>query len=204
MNELQILHKEFHTPCAKLNKAMTTINNQIITFGKASEMVAKQLAFIHKNELWKDTEYADFGAICGEFNMGKQQGYKVVKAYNRKYESEFLTDRLAIYSLSQIIEMITLNESEVAELIDSGYIKPTMTLAEIRAVVKDYKDSLKSADVGDELPSEDNNDTESDTLDDSGIRVIYNGLELNVTDAKIQDALYKFLVKNKVLEVVSE
>lgn len=204
MNELQILHKEFHTPCAKLNKAMTTINNQIITFGKASEMVAKQLAFIHKNELWKDTEYADFSAICGEFNMGKQQGYKVVKAYNRKYESEFLADRLAIYSLSQIIEMITLNESEVAELIDSGSINPTMTLAEIRAVVKAYKDSLKGADVGDELPSEDDNDTESDTLDDSGIRVIYNGLELNVTDAKLQDALYKFLVKNKVLEVVNE
>ena len=204
MNELQILHKEFHTPCAKLNKAMTTINNQIITFGKASEMVAKQLAFIHRNELWKDTEYADFGAICGEFNMGKQQGYKVVKAYNRKYESEFLKDRLAIYSLSQIIEMITLNESEVAELIDSGAINPTMTLAEIRAVVKAYKDSLKGADVGDELPTEDDNDTESDTLDDSGIRVIYNGLELNVSDAKLQDALYKFLVKNKVLEVVNE
>ena len=204
MNELQILHKEFHTPCAKLNKAMTTINNQIITFGKASEMVAKQLAFIHRNELWKDTEYADFGAICGECNMGKQQGYKVVKAYNRKYESEFLKDRLAIYSLSQIIEMITLNESEVAELIDSGAINPTMTLAEIRAVVKAYKDSLKGADVGDELPTEDDNDTESDTLDDSGIRVIYNGLELNVSDAKLQDALYKFLVKNKVLEVVNE
>lgn len=204
MNELQILHKEFHTPCAKLNKAMTTINNQIINFGKASEMVAKQLAFIHKNELWKDTEYADFGAICGEFNMGKQQGYKVVKAYNRKYESEFLTDRLAIYSLSQIIEMITLNESEVAELIDSGAINPTMTLAEIRAVVKAYKDSLKGADVGDELPTEDDNDTESDALDDSGIRVIYNGLELNVSDAKLQDALYKLLVKNKVLEVVNE
>ena len=206
MNELQILHKEFHTPCAKLNKAMTTINNQIINFGKASEMVAKQLAFIHANELWKDTEYADFGAICGEFNMGKQQGYKVVKAYNRKYESEFLKDRLAIYSLSQIIEMITLNESEVAELTDSGSITPLMTLAEIRAVVKAYKDSLKGADVGDELPTEDDNDndTESDALDDSGIRVIYNGLELNVTDQKIQDALYKFLVKNKVLEVVSE
>lgn len=205
MNELQILHKEFKTPCAKLNKAMTTINNQIIVFGKASEMVAKQLAFIHRNELWKDTEYADFGAICGEFNMGKQQGYKVVKAYNRKYESEFLCDRLAIYSLSQIIEMITLNESEVAELIDSGAINPTMTLAEIRAVVKDYKDSLKGADVGDELPSESDADNdESDALDETGIRVIYNGLELNVSDAKIQDALYKFLVKHKVLEVVSE
>ena len=204
MNELQILHKEFNTPCPKLDKAMTVINNQIIAFGKASEMVAKQLAYIHSNELWKDTEYSDFGAICGEFNMGKQQGYKVVKAYNRKYESEFLSDRLAIYSLSQIIEMITLNESEVAELIDSGAVNPTMTLAEIRAVVKAYKDSLKGADIGDELPTEDDNNTESDALDDSGIRVIYNGLELNVTDQKIQDALYKFLVKNKVLEVVSD
>ena len=205
MNELQLCTKEFHTPNAKLNKALTTINNQIIAFGKASEMVAKQLYIIHTNKLWENTEYEDFGAICNEFNMGKQQGYKVVKAYNRKYESEFLKDRLEIYNLSQIIEMITLNESEVAELIDGGMVNPTMTLAEIRAVVKAYKDSLKGADVGDDLPTDDGDGDESaDTLDESGIRVMYNGLELNVSDEKIQDALYKFLVKHKVLEVVSE
>lgn len=205
MNDLMISGKEYHTPSAKLNKALTTINTQIINVGKASEKVAQQLALILDNKLWENTEFADFTAVCNEFNMGKQQGYKVVKAYKRKYESEFLKDRLAIYNLSQIIEMITLNESEVAELIDNGDVNCGMTLAEIRAVVKAFKDAQKGADVGDELPSEDNDESdESDTLDESGIRVIYNGLELNVSDAKIQDALYKFLIKNKLLEVVSE
>ena len=205
MNDLMISGKEYHTPSAKVNKALTTINTQIINVGKASEKVAQQLALILDNKLWENTEFADFTAVCNEFNMGKQQGYKVVKAYKRKYESEFLKDRLAIYNLSQIIEMITLNESEVAELIDNGDVNCGMTLAEIRAVVKAFKDAQKGADVGDDLPKESDADNdESDTLDESGIRVIYNGLELNVTDTKIQDALYKLLVKHKVLEVVSE
>lgn len=204
MNDLMTVTREFHTPSAKLNKCLTTINNQIITVGKASEMVAKQLSIIHANKLWENTEYEDFGAICKIFGMGVQQGYKTVKAYNRKYDSEFLKDRLAIYSLSQIIEMITLNESEVAEIIDNGDVNPSMTLAEIRAVVKAYKDSLKGDGIGDDLPKEkdaDADDGENDALDDTGIRVMYNGLELDVTDAKIQDALYKFLIKHKVLEI---
>lgn len=205
MTDLMICGKEFHTPSAKLNKALTTINNQIVTVGKASEMVAKQLSIILDGELWKDTEYEDFNAVCNEFNIGKQHGYKVVKAYKRKYESEFLSDRLASYSLSQIIEMITLNESEVAELIDNGDVNNGMTLAEIRAVVKAFKDAQKGVDVGDDLPDENDGDaSESATLDETGIRVIFNGLEVNVSDEKIQKALYKLLEKYNVIEIAQE
>ena len=204
-NELMISGKEYHTPSAKLNKALTTINTQIINVGKASEKVAQQLALILDGKLWENTEFEDFNAVCNEFNMGKAQGYKVVKAYKRKYESEFLKDRLAIYSLSQIIEMITLNESEVAELIDNGDVNCGMTLAEIRAVVKAFKDAQKGADVGDDLPDENDGDaSESDALDDTGIRVIYNGLEVNVSDEKIQKALYKLLEKYNVIEIAQE
>ncbi len=205
-NELMISGKEYHTPSAKLNKALTTINTQIINVGKASEKVAQQLAIILDGKLWENTEFEDFNAVCNEFNMGKSQGYKVVKAYKRKYESEFLKDRLAIYNLSQIIEMITLNESEVAELIDNGDVNCGMTLAEIRAVVKAYKDAQKGADIGDNLPDENGGDAseETDALDDTGIRVIYNGLEVNVSDEKIQKALFKLLEKYFVIEIVSE
>ena len=201
--EFEIINYEkFETGNKKLDTNLNAILTAYKNFDKASESVAKALYTIREGKLWENTQYNSFAEVSAVFNIGKQQAYKLANAYKLKYYEDSLTERLSPFKIAQIIEFMTLEVTDIMVLIDEASIAPTMSCARIRDVVSNYK---KSLEVGDDLTDEsegesNESESESESTDFSGVRVMYNGVELDVTADKVQTAIIKLLYKYHILE----
>ena len=174
----------------KLNKPMNDILGEYKRAQKGSEIVAKALANIKDNELWRD-DFESFDKCVDVFGIGRAQAYRVIASYKLKYDDEH-DGRLADYTLSQVAEIGRLSVSLFCDVIDRGEITPTMTTKEIRAVVDSYK---KTEEV-DDTPTDDvvGEETPDTVSDDNALKVTYCGKELPLTDKDISD-LEKWLNK---------
>ena len=204
MNEIAISTK-FETSNKKLNTALNGIVKELEKGRKAGEAVAKHLTDIYVGELWQDTEYTSFGDITAVFGIGKQHGYKLVKAYNLKYNEETLSERLSAFTLSQITEMERLAPSEIMMFLDDSTITADMTLKAIRDVVTDYKKSEEASNADDTQEEAEDTSEElevGDALpeDDGTIQITYRGMEFKVGDTKHVDKFVSLLKKLGYLE----
>lgn len=170
---------------------------------KAGERVAKHLTAIYTNKLYEGTDYEKFTDVIAEFGIGKQYGYKLVNAYTLKYLTEGLTERLSGFKLTQIMEFASLVVSDIMLLVDEGKFAPSMTSAQLRQVVRDYKDEITPEDdtetsdeleVGDDLP-EDEAQGENATDELPLMRIYYDGDIHDIEDEKVVAKLVKILVK---------
>lgn len=170
MNDL-INTVKFETSSKELKKVLKNISTEVDKGEKAGENIAKYLLEIRTKELWKNgeefvtvngNECKNFGQICDNIGMSRQQGYKLSSAYDWKYNEESLIERLANFKLGQITEMVRLSVTDVMILIDEGSITSDMTLKAIRQAVDDYK---KSMEAPEETPAEESADDTDDTED---------------------------------------
>ena len=202
MNEIAISTK-FETSNKKLNTALNGIVKELEKGRKAGEAVAKHLTDIYIGELWQDTEYNSFGDITAVFGIGKQHGYKLVKAYNLKYNEETLSERLSAFTLSQITEMERLAPSEIMMFLDDSTITADMTLKAIRDVVTDYKKSEEASNADDTQEEAEDTPEElevGDALPNSVIMLTYNNMEFEISDIKEIKKFVKLLIDLNYLE----
>ena len=212
MNDLIITQAKFETTSKKLNKELDGIVKAFENNEKAGEKLASHLYQIKVNELWKisddenvfigDKEITKFGDVAGIFGIGTQQAYKLVKAYELKYYEEVLTERLQFFKLSQIIEMMTLDVTDLVVVIDEEIVKPTMTLKQIRDAVSNYKKG-ENEDVEEIEDNEPTDDTDGEELDTT-YKVVISGAEFIIEDVKVQKAITKVLEKHGIINYVEE
>ena len=196
MNDL-IITTKFETASKPLNKALNGIVTEMNKGVKAGENIAKYLTDIYDGELWKDTEYASFSDIAGIFNIGKQQAYKLVKAYTLKYKTDGLEERLAPFTISQITELERLLPSDIMVLVDDGDVKPDMTLKAIREVVDAYKkEDLDAESVDDGEDHDGGEELEiGDKLPVDAVVISYKGNEIKIEDTAHIKKLFDYLKK---------
>lgn len=209
MEELIIRTEKFETTSKKLNKELDGVIVAFRNNEKAGEKLASHLANIYNNELWKngdefviynDKELTKFGDVAGIFGIGAQHAYKLVKCYNLKYNEEVLAERLKDFKLSQIMELIRVDITDLVVLIDEELVKNTMTCAQIRKAVDAYKKGDEIEDVTDET-DENAEETDEDTEDiDTGYKVIIAGTTFEIEDAKIQKEILKVLEKHGIIK----
>lgn len=213
MNEIILTNEKFETVSKKLNKELDGIVTAFRNNEKAGEKLASHLYNINHNELWKDNDgtfisingkvCGKFGDVASVFGIGTQHAYKLSKAYELKYHEEVLTERLSVFKLGQIIEMIRVDVSDIIVLIDEEIVKPEMTLKQIRTAVDNYK-------KGDEEYVEEDENTESTEDDDNGedidtsYKVVIAGTEFIIEDEKVQKAISKVLNKYGIISFVEE
>lgn len=192
MENCLIVTEKFAFSNKKLNSSMNAILDEYRRAQKGSENVAKALANIKDNELWRD-DFDTFESCIDTFGIGKAQAYRVISSYKMKYNEEH-DGRLENYTLTQVAEIARLEISLFCDLIDRGEISEKMSCASIREVVNKYKSMDKGDDtdeVNDDVAGEDIPD-EEETND--GIVVMYNGQELPLTESHLKD-LEKWLSK---------
>lgn len=202
--EYLVTTQEFNTPSKKLNKEMNGIVTAFRDGEKAGERVAKHLTAIYTNKLYEGTDYEKFTDVIAEFGIGKQYGYKLVNAYTLKYLTEGLTERLSVFKLTQIMEFASLVVSDIMLLVDEGKLAPSMTSAQLRQAVRDYKDEIAPEDdtepsedleVGDDLPEDDLQDDSEAEAELPLMRIYYDGDIHDIEDEKVVAKLVKILVK---------
>ncbi len=211
MNDLIITQAKFETTSKKLNKELDGIVKAFENNEKAGEKLASHLYQIKADELWKisddenvfigDKEIKKFGDVAGIFGIGTQQAYKLAKAYELKYYEEVLTERLSLFKLSQIIEMMTLDVTDLVVVIDEEIVKPTMTLKQIRDAVSNYKKG--DEDVEEIEDNEPTDDTDGEELDTT-YKVVISGAEFIIEDVKVQKAITKVLEKYGIINYVED
>lgn len=196
MNELTLTSTAtFVTTSKKMDTAIKGYLSAINDGQKASVKMAKYLYDIKSKELWKngddfvsinDIAVTKFSEVCDVLGIGKQYGYKLTTAYGLKCDTEVLKDRLAPFTMSQVIELNTLSPTDIIVLVDEEMITPSMTTKAIRDVVVLYKKdenedapeevNTESLDVGDTLPDEDETD--------NALHITYKDFECAITDDK--------------------
>lgn len=213
MEELILRTEKFETVSKKLNKELDGIVTAFKNNEKAGEKLASHLYNINHNELWKlnedefvsigDKECHKFGDVASVFGIGTQHAYKLSKAYELKYHEEVLTERLSLFKLGQIIEMIRVDVSDIIVLIDEELVKPTMTLKQIRAVVDNYKKGNEDIEDEDTEPNEDGDVDDGEEIDTS-YKVIIAGTEFVIEDEKVQKAITKVLSKYGIISYIED
>ena len=212
MNEIIVTNEKFETVSKKLNKELDGIVTAFRNNEKAGEKLASHLYNINHNELWKlsdeefvtigDKECRKFGDVASVFGIGTQHAYKLSKAYELKYHEEVLTERLSVFKLGQIIEMIRVDVSDIIVLIDEEIVTPSMTLKQIRNAVDEYKNGDEdNVEEVDEEPSEDTED--GDEIDNT-YKIVISGTEFIIEDEKVQKAISKVLNKYGIITFVEE
>lgn len=194
MENYLVVSEKMEFTNSKLNKPMNDILGEYKRAQKGSEIVAKALANIKDNELWRD-DFESFEKCAQVFGIGRAQAYRVIASYKLKYDDEH-DGRLADYTLSQVAEIGRLSVSLFCDVIDRGEIAPDMSCEKIRAVVDSYK---KTEEVDDE-PTDDVVGEETPEIpdDEYALNVRLGGQELPLSDKDLKD-LEKWLTKRGYL-----
>lgn len=197
-----IMTKSFNTGKKALDTQLEGIKKEFNNGLKASENIAKRLKDIRDKELYKGSIYESFEEVANLFGLGKSQAYRLIQTYEKKH-SEELENYLVDYSLSQVAEL-TLDTSDIVDLIDASNITQDMSCKKIREVVKAYKhveDDVEDSQDEEEVEAEEN--VESDDSEAvEGLVVLYNGTRYEITDEKVMLKVANFLYKQGIIDEV--
>ena len=173
------------------NEKLTVYTNAIFDLMEKSKRnmfeIAVRLLVISKEKLYEDDNYKDvFDFAFKVLGYKKNFVYKLTTSAEKyieygKSEDGGYTSILAHdnkdYTVSQLIELNSIESDTALALNENGVISPEMTTKEIRGVIKDYKNGV--IDVkGDGIEHNDIKDNNNDDMKD-------NNNEINVDDSAI-------------------
>ena len=177
----------------ELTKEVTKIANAIATIGKNKWKVADAIRNISEKELYKDDFETDT-ALAEKLGMSKAQFSKLKNAsLYHAYSYDVVEDGtthevvpLNDFTVTQVMEMLVIPLTDIAEFLDGFEVTPTMTIKDIRECVSCWKDDNKEQD----------SDTESETEADEP--------EANETESNNEDCISKGVFINKVSSMDSD
>ena len=177
----------------ELTKEVTKIANAIATIGKNKWKVADAIRNISEKELYKDDFETDT-ALAEKLGMSKAQFSKLKNAsLYHAYSYDVVEDGtthevvpLNGFTVTQVMEMLVIPLTDIAEFLDGFEVTPTMTIKDIRECVSCWKDDNKEQD----------SDTESETEADEP--------EANETESNNKDCISKGVFINKVSSMDSD
>ena len=177
----------------ELTKEVTKIANAIATIGKNKWKVADAIRNISEKELYKDDFETDT-ALAEKLGMSKAQFSKLKNAsLYHSYSYDVVEDGtthnvvpLNDFTVTQVMEMLVIPLTDIAEFLDGFEVTPTMTIKDIRECVSCWKDDNK----------EQGSDTESETEADEP--------EENETESNNEDCISKGVFINKVSSMDSD
>ena len=176
----------------ELTKEVTKIANAIATIGKNKWKVADAIRNISEKELYKDDFETDT-ALAEKLGMSKAQFSKLKNAsLYHAYSYDVVEDGtthevvpLNDFTVTQVMEMLVIPLTDIAEFLDGFEVTPTMTIKDIRECVSCWKDD-----------KEQDSDTESETEADEP--------EANETESNNEDCISKGVFINKVSSMDSD
>ena len=177
----------------ELTKEVTKIANAIATIGKNKWKVADAIRNISEKELYKDDFETDT-SLAEKLGMSKAQFSKLKNAslyhsYSYDVVEDGTTHKVAPlndFTVTQVMEMLVIPLTDIAEFLDGFEVTPTMTIKDIRECVSCWKDDNKEQD----------SDTESETEADEP--------EANETESNNEDCISKGVFINKVSSMDSD
>ena len=158
MNELATINTTTLTN-KKLAKELNTIRKCMLTVGKSEWAVAKSVAVIMGEELYKEDFETD-KKLADALGVAKSTLSKAHRSAQRVAEFEALRDEngIPIYSLAKVQEMLPVSVDDFNDFLSGYEINPSMTVKEIRESVQCYKEDKKSIDETSEGEAEPSND----------------------------------------------
>lgn len=201
MNEVIIVEK-MGLVNKELTKEVTKIANAIATIGKNKWKVADAIRNISEKELYKDDFETDT-ALAEKLGMSKAQFSKLKNAsLYHSYSYDILEDGtthkvvpLNDFTVTQVMEMLVIPLSDIAEFLDGFEVTPTMTIKDIRECVSCWKDDNK------EQSSETENEPEADEPESE---TEVDEPEESETESNIDDSVSKGVFINMVTSMDSD
>ena len=137
----------------ELTKEVTKIANAIATIGKNKWKVADAIRNISEKELYKDDFETDT-ALAEKLGMSKAQFSKLKNAsFYHAYSYDVVEDGtthnvvpLNDFTVTQVMEMLVIPLTDIAEFLDGFEVTPTMTIKDIRECASCWKDDNKEQD----------------------------------------------------------
>ena len=184
----------------ELTKEVTKIANAIATIGKNKWKVADAIRNISEKELYKDDFETDT-ALAEKLGMSKSQFSKLKNAslyhaYSYDVVEDGTTYKLAPldeFTVTQVMEMLVIPLTDIAEFIYGFEVTPTMTIKDIRECVSCWKDDNKEQSTESEPEA---NEQESGTEVDEP--------EASETESNNDDCISKGVFINKVSSMDSD
>ena len=135
MNELKINVTEQKFDVVDLASCTKTINN-LKALGNVSTLaIAKALFIIEDNGYLTNTKTTIYEYAKENFDYSRPTVSNMLRVA-RKFLTDDKYDLWTAYSYGALLEMCMLNYDDVIELVNSGEINPTMTVKEIRKLIK--------------------------------------------------------------------
>lgn len=181
----------------KLATQMKNIKDAYKGADKSAEKVARALKTIYDNELYKD-DFTSFEECIKTFNIGKAQGYRVIKAVEIK-------DNLGLdeFNMSQVAELSRLEEDAIADLVERGEVVASMTCRAIRLIVDDLKRlPMDDVDEGDIEPVDDADEATGDDSDDTDGVAPDTDTDGGVLTVSFMGHVYKLTEEGQISKVV--
>ncbi|BBK79244.1 hypothetical protein [Clostridium butyricum] len=122
---------------SQLTSSIGSIKLEMRTCAMSFFRIGEKLFNIQESEVYKIKGYKSFVSFCkGEFGISKVQSYRFVGIYKK-----FSSERYSSFTYSQLIEMLSLKDSDIDK------VNPGMTVKEIRTLKKDLKESKEKEDI---------------------------------------------------------
>ena len=182
----------------ELIKEATKIANAIATIGKNKWKVADAIRNISEKELYKDDFETDT-ALAEKLGMSKAQFSKLKNAslyhtYSYDVVEGGTTHKvvpLDDFTVTQVMEMLAIPITDIAEFLDAFEVTPTMTIKDIRECVSCWKDDNKVQSTDTET-EQDSNEQESET-ESNNEESMSKGVFINKVSSMDSDTFAKMI-----------
>lgn len=183
----------------ELTKEVTKIANAIATIGKNKWKVADAIRNISEKELYKDDFETDT-ALAEKLGMSKAQFSKLKNAsLYHAYSYDVVEDGtthevvpLNDFTVTQVMEMLVIPLTDIAEFLDGFEVTPTMTIKDIRECVSCWKDDNKEQDSDTETEPEVDEPEASET-ESNNDDCISKGVFINKVSSMDSDTFEKMI-----------
>ena len=183
----------------ELTKEVTKIANAIATIGKNKWKVADAIRNISEKELYKD-DFATDTELAEKLGMSKAQFSKLKNAsLYHAYSYDVVEDGttrevvpLNDFTVTQVMEMLVIPLTDIAEFLDGFEVTPTMTIKDIRECVSCWKDDNKEQSTDAESEPE-SNEQEVDDTESNNDECMSKGVFINKVSSMDSDTFTKMI-----------
>lgn len=224
---VEIKSTEFEFKNYKLKQQTKAIEKLMLNTKRSMFEIAIRLSVIQSDKLYEADGFKDvFDYADKVLSYKKNMVYKMVTVADKFIEESadgkgyisIITHDDSDYTVSQLIELNSLDNDTVIKLDENEVIEPDMTTKEIREVVKEYKNGIIDEE-GNEIKSETEvEETEGEESEDgdateevdpsvNAIRAIISGLTVLTADERFteyKEDFKKWLAEIMSIEIVAE